>query len=108
MSWLGMKPVGITLKPNPVSTSRPAYTASETPVKRMRRRTPPEYAWLALSNPLLKRRKNQPSAASMPRVRRSFLAACGRSSSAASAGERVSELNAEITVATAMVSANCL
>ena len=44
----------------------------------------------------------------MMRVGRSFSASCGRSSLAASAGDRVSELIAEITVEMAMVTANCL
>ncbi len=42
----------------------------------------------------------------MPRVSTSFGAPCAFSSSAASAGESVSELIAEITVEIAIVSAN--
>ena len=44
----------------------------------------------------------------MPRVSQSFGASRGRSSSALSAGDSVSELNAEITVLIAIVTANCL
>ena len=44
----------------------------------------------------------------MPRVSASGFAPCGLSSTAASAGDSVSELNAEITVEMAMVSANWL
>ncbi len=44
----------------------------------------------------------------MPRVSRSFGASCERSRMALSAGDRVSELKAEITVEMAMVTANCL
>jgi len=46
----------------------------------------------------LKRVKNQPNERSIQRVSRSFGASCERSSSAASAGASVSELNAELTV----------
>ena len=44
----------------------------------------------------------------MARVSQSCFASRGRSSNALSAGERVSELNAEITVLIAIVTANCL
>ncbi len=44
----------------------------------------------------------------MARVGRSLGAPCALSNTAASAGDRVSELNAEITVATAIATANCL
>ena len=54
---------------------------------------------MARANPRLKARKNAPSG---PRVSRR-----GRSSSAASAGLRVSALNAEMSTDTAMVTANC-
>jgi hypothetical protein len=56
----------------------------------------------------LKSAKKPPRAFSIASVRRSLGASCPLSSSAASAGERVSELTAEITVEMAMVSANCL
>ncbi len=45
---------------------------------------------------------------SMPRVSQSFGSSWPFSSNAASAGESVSELNAEITVEMAMFIANCL
>jgi hypothetical protein len=54
----------------------------------------------------LKRAKKRPNSLSMPRVSASGLASCGLSSTAARAGESVSELNAEITVEMAMVKAN--
>gem|GEM_PF-6624461 len=44
----------------------------------------------------------------MTRVKASFGASCSRRSLAASAGDRVSELTAEITVEIAIVTANCL
>ena len=44
----------------------------------------------------------------MPRVSQSFGASCGRSRIALSAGDKVSELTAEITVLIAIVTANCL
>ena len=58
------------------------------------------------SKPRLKRRKKRPNTRSMPRVSESGCAPCGLSSTAASAGDSVSELNAEITVEMAIVSAN--
>ena len=61
----------------------------------------------ALSN-RLNRWKNQPSTRSMPRVSASFGASWDFSRTAASAGDSVNELNAEITVEIATVSANCL
>jgi hypothetical protein len=54
----------------------------------------------------LKRRKNQPNALSMPRVKISFGASWDLSSMAASAGDSVNELIAEMTVEIAIVSAN--
>ena len=42
----------------------------------------------------------------MPRCKRSGAAPCGLSSTAASAGDSVSELNAEMAVLIAIVSAN--
>ena len=56
--------------------------------------------------PLLKSRKNQPRRKSRPRVSQSRPSPFLRSKSAASAGDRVSELNALIRVETAMVTAN--
>ena len=44
----------------------------------------------------------------MARVSQSSVASRGRSSNALSAGESVSELNAEMTVLIAIVTANCL
>ena len=52
--------------------------------------------------------KNQPSDFSMTRANQSLGAPCPWSNTAHSAGESVSELNAEITVEIAMVMANCL
>ena len=49
----------------------------------------------------------QPKARSIARCTRSLGAPCGLSRIAESAGERVSELNAEITVEKAIVRANC-
>jgi hypothetical protein len=55
----------------------------------------------------LKPRKNQPKLRSRKRVSRSGGAPCGLSRMALSAGDKVSELIAEITVEKAMVRANC-
>ena len=55
----------------------------------------------------LKPRKNQPNSVSATRCTRSRGAPCGSSNRDASAGLNVSELNAEITVEIAIVSANC-
>ena len=60
------------------------------------------------ANSWLKRAKKRPNTLSMPRVSASGCAPCGLSSTAASAGDSVSELNAEMTVEMAMVSANWL
>jgi hypothetical protein len=56
----------------------------------------------------LNQRKNPPNSVSIPRVSQSLGASCGRNSRALSAGDRVSELKAEITVLIAIVTANCL
>jgi len=53
-------------------------------------------------------RKNQPSRSSIRRESISFGASCECSNLAASAGDKVSELIAEITVEIAIVTANCL
>ncbi len=55
----------------------------------------------------MNRRKNQPRIRSRKLAKGSRLAPWGCSSRAASAGLSVNELNAEITVETAMVNANC-
>ena len=67
----------------------------------------PVYASVPRANARLNGRSSQPKAASMPRCSRSFGAPCYLSSSADSAGDRVSELTAEMTVLMAIVSANC-
>ena len=64
------------------------------------------YAFEAQENVLLNPLKNQPSNPSIIRWNESFCAPRGLRSSAARAGESVSELSAEIAVETAMVSAN--
>jgi hypothetical protein len=56
----------------------------------------------------LKRLKKPPKARSISHDSLSGFAPCGFSSSAARAGDSVSELKAEMTVEIAMVSANCL
>jgi len=52
--------------------------------------------------------EEQPINRSIPRVKASFGASWDFSSNAARAGDSVNELNAEITVEIATVSANCL
>ena len=54
------------------------------------------------------RLKKRPKSLSISEETGSFFAPCGFSSSAARAGDSVSELKAEITVEIAMVNANCL
>ena len=71
------------------------------------RATPPEYRSEARAKPRLNGLNSQPNRVSITRPSQSFFAPCGLSRIAASAGDRVSELIAEITVEIAMVSANC-
>src|SRR5690349_18779128 len=73
---------------------------------RTRRPTVLPYAFEAQENVLLNPLKNHPSNPSIIRWNKSFFALRGLRSSAARAGESVSELSAEIAVETAMVSAN--
>src|ERR1700746_3405974 len=89
-----MNPTGTVLKPKKVSTNSPTYTSRTTAARRNKRRTAPAYALVAASNPLLNRRKNQPSTRSRPRAIRSFFALLGFSSIAAKAGLKVRELKA--------------
>src|SRR5438874_9464709 len=73
---------------------------------RTRRPTVLPYAFEAQENVLLNPLKNHPSIPSIIRWNESFSAPRGLRSSAARAGESVSEFSAEIAVETAMVSAN--
>src|SRR5437879_12382960 len=73
---------------------------------RTRRPTVLPYAFEAQENVLLNPLKNHPSNPSIIRWNKSFFAPRGFRSRAARAGDRVSELSAEIAVETAMVSAN--
>src|SRR5437660_7483009 len=73
---------------------------------RTRRATVLPYAFDAQENVLLNPLKNHPSNPSIIRWNKSFFAPRGLRSRAASAGDSVSELSAEIAVETAMVSAN--
>src|SRR5579862_6002812 len=70
------------------------------------RDTTDKYASVAQLKPVLNNRKNQPSAKFTNRVSRSGREFPERSKRAASAGLSVSELNVEIKVETAIVSAN--
>ena len=72
------------------------------------RRTQAVYVRDAQSKNRLNGRNSQPNRNSITLVTASFFASCPRSSSAESAGESVSELNAEMTVLIAIVTANCL
>ncbi len=74
--------------------------------KRTKRATVLPYAFEAHENVLLNPLNSQPSNPSMIRWNESFSAPLGFRRSAASAGESVSELSAEIAVETAIVSAN--
>ena len=65
------------------------------------------YKLVLAENSRLNSQKNQPSVTFNSQVSGSLRAPCGRSSSAARAGLKVSELNAEMIVETAMVRANC-
>src|SRR5437879_13371092 len=73
---------------------------------RTRRATVLPYAFDAQEKVLLNPLKSHPSNPSIIRWNESFSAPRGLRSSAARAGESVSELRAEIAVETAMVSAN--
>src|SRR5437879_13312954 len=73
---------------------------------RTRRPTVLPYAFEAQENVLLNPLNNHPSNPSIIRWNKSFFAPRGLRSRAASAGDSVSELSAEIAVETAMVSAN--
>src|SRR5947207_14272640 len=73
---------------------------------RTRRPTVLPYAFEAQENVLLNPLKNQPSNPSIIRWNKSLFEPRGLRSRAARAGDRVSEWSAEITVETAMVSAN--
>ena len=70
--------------------------------------TPRPYSSLLRWKKLLNQRKKRPNSRSITRITASLGASCGRSRMAASAGDRVSELMAEITVEIAIVAANCL
>lgn len=103
-----MKPPGTTLNMKPVTTSSSTYTANTAPRLPRVRETAPWYLCELLLKKRLNGRNNQPNKRSINRDGPSFGASCGLSSMAASAGDRVSELIAEITVEMAMVTANCL
>src|SRR5579871_5525286 len=96
------------LKLQPVSRTSPPYTMRATTLLRNTDATPPEYLSPDQANKRLKGRKNQPNAFSIERANQSLGAPCSLSNTAQSAGERVSELIAEMTVEIAMVIANCL
>ncbi len=108
LSWVGAKPVGTLLKPQTVSSRSPPYTTNAMALLRNTPATAAEYSCPDQVKTRLKGRKNQPNSRSMPEASQSFLASCGLSNTAHRAGERVSELKAEITVEIAMVMANCL
>jgi hypothetical protein len=108
LSWIGMKPRGTHANTRPVASSSTAYTANTRPRCAS---NPPMRPWYS-DELRLKKRLNgwntQPNARSMKRDSASLGAPCACSNLAASAGESVSELIAEITVEMAMVTANCL
>src|SRR6516162_9056789 len=101
-----MKPVGTCWKIQYVSPSKPPYTARTTMLIRSRCPTDQAYADVPARNAALNSQNSQPSVTSRNQVNGSRGPPRGLSKIAASAGLSVSELNAEITVETAMVTAN--
>src|SRR3984885_13951491 len=103
-----MKPGGTI---TPIKTA-PAINAAYKPIIKplwpMILATPCAYDLEPREKTPLKVRKNAPSTRSIARVSQSFGASALLKSNAARAGERVRELNAEITVEIAIVMANCL
>src|SRR3546814_20377881 len=91
-----------------VASSSTAYTAIAPPLRRITPVTPVAYESEARPKKRLNQLKNPPNTRFMPRVSQSGLSWCPLSSRADSAGDRVRELNAEITVEMAIVMANCL
>src|SRR5206468_12969931 len=89
---------GTTLNMKTPAIASSAYTPSAALLRFRTPCTPPSYLCDALPKPRLNVLKKRPKTKSMPRVRRSLGAWCGCSSTADSAGARVSEQNAEITV----------
>ena len=81
---------------------------SAIPVERIACPTNVPYLLDAHAKNRLNPRKNHPNANSSTRENRSFFASRDCKSNEASAGLKLSELNAEITVEIAIVSANCL
>src|SRR5437867_3361165 len=108
LSWVGTKPVGTLLKLQPVRRTSPAYTSRLRALLRITPPTPVAYLAPVQANTRLNGRKSQPIDRSIVRANQSLRAWWSLSNTAHNAGERVSELNAEITVEMAMVMANCL
>ena len=106
LSCVGTKPVGTLAKPPIASATSPASTASAAPLRCVSRVTVRPYPADERSKKRLKARKPRPNTRSMARVGRSGGAPCGLSRMAASAGDSVSELKAEMSVEKAIVSAN--
>src|SRR6185437_2073861 len=106
LSCVGTKPGGTFLKPTSVIAMSPAYTASATALFPMSRRTALPYLLEPLLNARLNGWNTQPNSFSRIRVNRSGGAPCGLSRMADNAGDSVSELNAEMSVENAIVSAN--
>ena len=101
-----MNPDGTRWKIMTVASTSAAYTARAAAFRPSTRDTAPLYAVEARWKNRLNGRNTQPRPRFSTRVGRSGLAPWGRSRMALSAGESVSELNAEMTVENAMVSAN--
>src|SRR5579859_7679254 len=103
-----MKPGGTII---PIKAA-PAINAAYRPIIKllcpMILATPWLYDFEPREKTWLKIWKNVPKTRSIARVSQSFGASALLKSSAANAGERVKELNAEITVEIAIVMANCL
>src|SRR5204862_4557708 len=99
--------LGTREKPRMPRTTWPAYTAIEIAERRVIIRTALPYRVEPRTKARLNGLNAHPNSRLMMRVGRSAAASCGRSSTAASAGESVSELNAEISVENAIVNANC-
>jgi hypothetical protein len=101
-----MKPPGTTRNINQVPTSSSANTARITLRQRATSATRNAYECETRSNKRLNAAKGLPSTRSMSRWNRSAGTCFGRSSNAASAGDSVNELNVEMIVEAAIVTAN--
>src|SRR5690606_14233664 len=108
LSCAGTKPPGTMDELPAVAASSGAYTPTAPALRRMTPVTPVAYVSDERPKKSLNQLESRPNTRFMARVSQSGLSWWPLSSRADSAGDKVSELNAEITVEMAMVMANCL